>query len=181
MARFKIYFYKYSILFLIFLSFNIVLIRSQGNCLLYEEGSGERTACELSYLAIEHRQGSLKSQKFFDQAIKIGPKYAYAYYQKSVPFFKRGRLAEGIKLLNKAIELEPQNYLHYRAYYYFYSRSYDLCIKDLEELYSIHKATYVTTPGGELEMRLLLATCHGLLGNVDAGIEWLHKLMNNRI
>lgn len=113
----------------------------------------------------------------FDQAINVGPNYAYAFCQKSVPFFKRGLFAEGNALIGRAIELEPHNYLYYKAYYYFYNRSYDLCIKDLGELYSAHNVRYVTTPVGELEMRLLLGMAYAHLGNVEKGIEWIQNLM----
>ena len=49
------------------------------------------------------KQGSKESQLLFDKAISMGPKYAYAYYQKSVPYFKRGLFAEGLSLITKAI------------------------------------------------------------------------------
>ena len=157
---------------------NLPFLVSQGNCLVYPEDSGERIACELSYRAVEYRQGSKESQLLFDQAIKLGPKYAWAYYEKSVPFFKRGLFAEGVKLINKAIELEPQHYLYYRAYWYFYNRSFDLCIKDLEELYTHYNPPYTSTPGGELEMRLLLGMAHAQTGNLTKGINWVLHLMN---
>jgi len=152
-------------------------LTGQGNCLLFPEGSGERKACELSYDAIKYRQGSKESQLLFDKAIKVGPKYAWAYYQKSVPFFKRGLFSQGTSLINKAIELEPENYLYYRAYWYFYNRSYSLSIQDLEELYSIHKVNYVTNPSGELEMRNLLGMAYALTGKPDKGVAWSEDLI----
>ncbi len=153
-------------------------LKAQGNCLIYAEGSDERKACEYGYKAIEHRQGSLESQLLLNQAIELNPNYAWAYYQKSVPYFKRGMFAEGLGLINKAIELEPKRYLFYRAYYYFYNRSYDYCIKDLEQLYTQHEQSYITTPGGALEMRLLLAMSYAQKGDVPAGINWIHHLMD---
>jgi len=171
------YYYKLCILTFSILICSSNSILSQGNCLLYVEDSGNRKACELSYKALEQKQGSKESQLLFDQAITVGPDYAYAYYQKSVPFFKRGLFAEGLLLINKAITLEPQNYLFYRAYYYFYNRSYDLCINDLEELYNQHQASYVTNPGGELEMRILLALSHAYEGQLEKGIDWMLNLM----
>jgi len=131
----------------------------------------------LSYEAISYPQGSQESQKLFDQAIHVAPNYAWAYYEKSVPFFKRGMLSDGIWLINKAIELEPQNYLYYRAYWYFYNRSYDLCIRDLEELYSVHRASFTTIPSGEIEMRMLLAMSYAHTGNISKGIDWIQNLM----
>ncbi len=177
MERFSMFCYK----FLGALIFAVLIpnskITAQGNCLLFEANSGERKACELCYKASKFRQGSKASQLLFDEAIKVGSKFAYAYYQKSVPFFKRGMFAEGKMLIDKAISLEPQNYLFYRAYYYFYNRSYKLCRRDLEELYSNHGANYVTTPGGELEMRILLGISYGMEGKYNEGINWMLNLM----
>ncbi len=177
MVRLSIFSYKQFFIFVIGFMVSGNLLKGQGNCLLYPESSGERKACELSYQAIEYRQGSKESQLLFDKAIKVGPNYAWAYYQKSIPFFKRGLLADGITLINKAIELEPQNYLYYRAYWYFYNRSYNQCISDLEELYTVHQVSYATTPSSELEMRLLLAMAHAFTGNPDKGVRWVENLI----
>lgn len=170
-------YYNRFLFFLLILSFYCTMLTGQGNCLVFDEDSGERLACELSHRASEYKQGSKESQLLFDHAIRLGPDYAWAYYQKSVPFFKRGMFAEGVSLINKAIELEPRNYLYYRAYWYFYNRSYEYAIKDLEALYVTHQSTYNTTPGGELEMRLILAMAYAQSGNVPKGIEWIKDLM----
>ncbi len=151
---------------------------AQGNCLIYPEGSGERKACELCYEAgSTYRQGSAEKQLYLDSAIRVGPKYAWAYYQKSIAFFKRGLLADGLKLINRAIELEPENYLYYRAYWYFQHQSYEYCIKDLEDLYTTHNMSYMTTPGGSLEMRILLAMSYAQSGDPEKGIHWVKHLM----
>lgn len=179
MEKLNISYYKYIIIIVLLLFCNNSFLSSQGNCLIYDENSGERIACELSYRAIEYKQGSKESQLLFEKAIELGPDYAWAYYQKSVPYFKRGLLAEGVGLINKAIDIEPHNYLDYRAYWYFYNRSYPYCIKDLEELYSVHQTSYASTPGGEMEMRLLLAMAHAQSGDVDKGIYWAKNLQES--
>ncbi|MBX2814617.1 MAG: hypothetical protein KTR24_01410 [Saprospiraceae bacterium] len=160
------------------LLFAPLLLHGQVNCLIYDAASGERIACELSLRAIQYRQGSRNSQLLFDKAIEVGPKFAWAYYEKSVPFFKRGLLAEGVSLINKAIDLEPKNYLYYRAYWYFYNRSYAHCIEDLEELYTVHHESFTNTPGGEMEMRMILAMAYAQSGEVEKGIEWAQHLMD---
>lgn len=147
----------------------------QGNCLIYPEHSGERLACELSYRAITYKQGSKASQLLFDAAIRLGPNYAYAYYEKSVPFFKRGMLNEGVNLLNKAIALEPENYLCYRAYWYFSHRSYQACIDDLETYYNKLNATLGSTPGGDMEMHMLLGMSYAATNQVQKGIDVVTK------
>ena len=179
MAKSNTSFYSYFYLLFISLFLYSKALTGQGNCLVYPEDSGERIACELSYRALEYPQGSKESQILFDAAIRIGPKYAWAYYEKSVPFFKRGLLAEGVSLINKAIELEPRQYLYYRAYWYFYNRSYEHCIQDLEALYTIHQAAYTSTPGGELEMRLILGMAYAQTGDLSKGIHWIQNLMDS--
>ncbi len=151
----------------------------QGNCLIYPANSGERLACELSYRAIAYRQGSGHSQVLFDAAIKLGPEYAYAYYQKSVPFFKRGMLTEAFPLINKAIELDPHTYLSYRAYWYFSNHSFEACIADLERFYSVLNGKLQSTPGGDFEMRMLLSLSYAQTGQLEKAIELANFGINN--
>lgn len=153
------------------LFFCMMTMQAQDNCLIYPADSGERIACELSYRAVEYPQGSKDSQILFDAAIEIGPNYAWAYYEKSVPYFKRGLLSEGLEILNYAIQIDPAAYLYYRAYWYFQHRSYEACIRDLEELYQTHKAGITYTPGGDMEMRLLLAMAYVQVGERQKGLQ----------
>jgi len=143
----------------------------QGNCWVYPENSGERKACELSYKAIEHAQGSKESQELFDEAIAIGPNYTYAYYEKSVPYFKRGFILEGLKYLNQAIQLEPLNYLPYRAYWYWQYKNYNLCITDLERFYNEPNSYNEFTPGGEKNMKLILGLAYAKTKRYEKAIQ----------
>jgi len=152
----------------------------QGNCLIYPAESGERTACELSYQAIEYPQGSRASQMLFDSAILVGPKYAWAYYQKSVPYFKHGLLNEAMQLLNKAVELEPKSYyLCYRAYWYFSHQSYEMCIRDLEKYYFEYQQPIEFTPGGDMEMRLLLGLSYARSGDIEKGVTTISDCISS--
>jgi len=172
MERLKTYFSDISaFIFVLLLAIYCVSAHGQGNCLIYPEKSGERIACELSYRAIEYRQGSKASQLLFDAAIEIGPNYAYAYYQKSVPYFKRGLIHEGVQLLNKAIALEPINYLCYRAYWYYSHRSYSACINDLERYYTLLNGPIKFTPGGDMEMRMLLGMTYAQINKPAKALE----------
>ena len=155
-----------------------VISFAQPNCFIYPEGSGEREACELSYKAIEYPQGSRASQELFDEAIAIGPKYAWAYYEKSVPYFKRGFLNKGLQILNKAIELEPREYLCYRAYWYWQYKNYALCIADLESYYKLPKAYLQQTPGGDKDMRLILGLAYAKQGELQKAIFLFNKAIN---
>ncbi len=166
------------IIFMIFLLCSLTCF-TQPNCYIYPEGSGERKACELSYKAIEYPQGSRASQELFDKAIAIGPKYAWAYYEKSVPYFKRGFLSKGLQILNKAIALEPREYLCYRAYWYWQYKNYRLCINDLERYYKLPKAYLQQTPGGDKDMKLILGLAYAKQGNINKGIEVIEEFVTN--
>lgn len=150
---------------------------AQPNCIMYPQGSGERKACELSLGMEGYQQGSKEKQQLLDSIISIGSKYAWAYYQKSVPYFKRGFLYEGLQILNKAIELEPIKYLCYRAYWYWQYQNYELCIRDLETYYAMPKSYMQFTPGGEKDMKIILALSYAKLGNYEEGILILTKLL----
>lgn len=152
---------------------------SQVNCFIFLEGSPERQACELCDEAIKHPQGSKASQLLFDKAIAVGPKFAWAYYEKSVPYFKRGFLLEGLEILNEAIRLKPLEYLCYRAYWYWQYRNYKLCIQDLETYYSMPKAFIQFTPGGEKDMRIILGLAYAKTGDYKKGIETIKTCINS--
>lgn len=155
-------------------------IFSQGNCSLYLKESNEYKACELAYKALKHRQGSKKSQILFDSIIKLNPKYAWAYREKSVPYFKRGFVLKGLELLNKAVDLEPNNYLCYRAYWYFQNRNYKLSIRDLERYYSLPNSyPNELTPGGDMDMKFLLGMAYAKLGNLEKGISVVKNCIAN--
>lgn len=147
----------------------------QVNCFIYPEKSPEREACELCDEAIKHQQGSKASQQIFDKSIAISPNFAWAYYEKSVPFLKRGFLHKGLQILNKAVELEPIEYLCYRAYWYWQYQNYDLCIKDLETYYELPNAYLQFTPGGGKDMKLILGLAYAKNNNYKKGIETLES------
>lgn len=167
-------------LYITLLTLIVNVTYSQVNCYIYPENSGEREACELSYKALEYPQGSKASQEIFDKAIAIGPKFDWAYYEKSVPYFKRGFLHEGIQILNKAIALKPEQYLWYRAYWYWQYRNYELCIKDLEAYYKLPRADHQqTTPGGAKDMRIILGLAYAKTNNIDKGIATILKCIES--
>ncbi|MEM9052592.1 MAG: tetratricopeptide repeat protein [Bacteroidota bacterium] len=139
--------------------------------MMHPEGSNERNACEIGYEAIEYRQGSRQSQLLFDSALALNPNYAWAYYEKSVPYFKRGLLNEGILLLNKAIELDPSSYLTYRAYWFYQHKSFRACIDDLETFYNRDDSYLSYTPGGDLNMRIVLGMAYAEIGETQKAVE----------
>lgn len=154
------------------------LVSAQGDCALLAEGSNKRLACEYGAKAIQFKQGSRESQLLFDSAIALNPAYAWAYYEKSVPYFKRGFLNEGMLLLNQAVDLDPPRYLTYRAYWFFQHKSYDYCRADLERYYALEGSYPQSTPGGALDMRIVLGINYAHLDSAKKAIELVRETIN---
>src|SRR5882757_2487796 len=104
------------ILFLISTMFSLRL-KGQPNCNYYHLLGDSLCfqACELATNA-SMRQGSRESQEQFDRAISLCPKLAFAYFEKAVPYLKRGQLTVWKTLIDKAVELDPVLYLGYRGW-----------------------------------------------------------------
>ena len=114
----------------------------------------------------------------FDTAIALNPNYAWAYFEKSVSYLKRGLLQEGILLLNKAVELDPLSHLNYRAYWYFQHQSFEQCKDDIERFYEMEGNYLQYTPGGGLDMRILLGLTYYELGETEKGIRAVEKALS---
>lgn len=158
--------------------FFVQALWAQGDCGLLAENSKERLACEYGRRAIDFKQGSRESQLLFDSAIAINPNYAWAYYEKSVAYLKRGLLKDGMSLLNKAVDLDSLSYLTYRAYWYFQHKSYEYCRRDLERFYSLEGSYPQNTPGGALNMRIVLGINYAHLGSNQKAIELVSETIN---
>ena len=61
-------------------------------------------------------QGAMISQKIFDILISKNPNESTYYFEKSVPYNKRGDYLTGFNILNKAIDLDPKSHLGYRGW-----------------------------------------------------------------
>lgn len=144
---------------------------AQGDCSTFAENSKEREACAYGRKAIQFKQGSRQSQLLFDSAIAANPDYAWAYYEKSVPYLKRGLLNKGMQLLNKAVSLDALSYLPYRASWFFQHKSYAHCSADLERYYAMEGAFPQNTPGGGMDMRIILGITYAHQGSNQRAIE----------
>ncbi len=91
-------------------------------------------------------------------------------------------MSEGLKWLDKAIALEPKNYLCYRAFWYFQYQNYKLCVQDLERYYALPNAyKKELTPGGDRDMRILLGMSYAKLGKLKKAIEVVEEcILDNR-
>ncbi len=127
----------------------------------------------------EHFQGKYLSQTIFDILIFQNSDYSDAYFEKSVAYNKRGEYAEGFRLLNKAVDLDPQSHLGYRGWLKYHKlKDYHGCIKDLRKLDSL-TPNFVDAPWGENIHYLLGLANKGLDQNERALIEFDKALMHD--
>src|SRR5690606_21534705 len=86
----------------------------------------------------EREQGARRSQLLFDEAIKLCPGFDFAYYEKSVPYLKRGDFITWRRLMDMAVELNPKRNLGDRGWCrYQFLRDYQGAIQDIEKLDSL--------------------------------------------
>jgi len=148
---------------------------SQGNCNLFEGKCKE--ACELSYEA-NKGQGSRSSQELFDKCIELCPTFAYAYYEKSVPYLKQGLFKEWKLLMDKAVKYD-QNYLLNRGCNQIqFIRNYEEGVKDLDKLVELKNSINIGfSPSGEYHAQLLRAIAYQKLGDLEKAIKLIDELL----
>lgn len=153
------------ICFLLLLSFDVF---APPNCNIYKKGSDCYLACKESEEAINFTQGHYKSQLHFDKAIKLCPTLAYAHMDKGIPYIKRGLFKEWKKLIDKAVEIEPFQYIGYRGWCRLqFLRDYKGAIKDIERLKEIDTGDIGPCVTGEYHLDIALAMAYKQVGNYE--------------
>lgn len=147
------------------------------NCNLFEGDCNK--ACTLAENAIQYPQGSKPSQQLFDQSIENCPTFAYSYYEKAVPFAKRGAMDEWKILIDKAVELEPVEYLGQRAWYhFFFTHNYEKAIEDINTLQDFYKDGDIGETGDALyHLNIMKGLCLKGLGKHQEAITCMEEQM----
>ncbi|PRY05332.1 tetratricopeptide repeat protein [Pontibacter ummariensis] len=162
------------LLIILMLSFP-TLTFSQPNCNFYKIDSTENDPCyQACLLATEAEggQGSRKSQGLFDKAIELCPSLDYAYYEKSVPYLKRGDLITWKKLIDKAVALNPTGRLGYRGWCrYQFVKDYKGAIQDIEKLDSLVKYDIGYSQNGDYHLNIVKALCYKAIGQKEKAIS----------
>lgn len=140
-------------------------VYAQPNCEILKADAACYQACKTSWAAIRYKQGSFKSQSLFDESIALCPSFAYAYQQKAVPYLKRGQFVEWKRLIDKAVELSPMEYLGYRGWCRIqFLRDYDGAITDIETLQNIMQGDIGFCQNGNYHLEIALGLCYKELG-----------------
>ena len=124
-------------------------------------------------------QGVGFSQSMFAILNWQHPDYSDAFFERSVPFNKRGEYHTGFYYLNKAVDLEPKKHLGYRGYMKLrFLRDYEGALKDLDRLDSLTPKV-VDAPWGE-NIDFLRGECHYGLGNYAKALEYFNLSVENQ-
>ena len=154
-------------------------ISAQVNCSIYTDENC-RKACEISNQAGD-AQGFALSQMTFDTAIEICPNYADAYSEKSVPFLKRGDFVNWKKLIDKAVEINPNEYLDYRGWCKFqFLRDYVGAIQDFDLLEKYRPGNIGYSVNGDYNLYVAKAICYSALNQKEKAIQVLENLFKTK-
>lgn len=153
---------------------------SQYNCNIFKMNNDQPCyeAC-LAAIEAEPGQGKRSSQMLFDKAIELCPTFDYPYFEKSVPYIKRGDFITWKKLIDKAVELNPKGHLGYRGWCKFqFLRDYKGAIRDFEKLDSILNYDIGYSMNGNYQLNIVKGLCYKAIGQKDKAIEVIEKQLS---
>lgn len=154
-------------------------IQAQINCNSVE-GEDCKKACEI-YNKDSDIQGSKESQENFDKAIDLCPNFSDAYVEKSVPYLKRGDFITWKKLIDKTVELSPNNHLDYRGWCKFqFLRDYKGAIQDFDLLEKYRPGNIGYSKNGDYNLYVVKAICYSALNQKEKAIQVLENLFKTK-
>jgi len=142
-------------------------VSAQPNCNIYKMDNDLACyeACNKATEA-ETYQGTMESQRAFDEAIRLCPKLDYAYIEKSVPYLKRGDFVTWKKIIDQGVEINPRRNLGYRAWCrYQFIRDYQGAIKDFELLEKLNGSNLGYSQNGDYHLTIVKGLCYRGIGD----------------
>lgn len=166
------------ILLPIFLLFLFIRIEAQPNCQAYKYQGDDLKyrACIAAEKRNGHYQFSRKYQEALDEAILIDSTFAYAYKAKSTAYLKSGDFITWKKLIDKAVQYDPEGELFYRAscrYQFF--RDYLGTIEDIELLDSLINYDIGHSQNGDYHLNIIKALCYKAIGKPARSIKIIEQ------
>lgn len=160
-----------------------VLLFSQPNCnaFLYKGDSLQYKACKEAEKAEKYYQFQREFQEIYDNAIKICPKFAYAYREKSTAYLKSGDFLTWKRLIDKAVECDTLYNLGYRAWCRFqFFRDYKGAIQDIEKLDSLVDSNIGYSINGDYHLNIAKGICYSAINEKEKAIEIFEKQLNTK-
>ncbi|HEV7380612.1 MAG TPA: hypothetical protein VGN64_12520 [Dyadobacter sp.] len=80
----------------------------------------------------------------WDSLLAICPDVAKAYREKAIPYLKNGDYAKAFQLEDKAVELDPESWIAYRAFLHcIFTKNYEKALVDFERAETLVPKAYV--------------------------------------
>lgn len=140
--------------------------------------------------AWRHRLFSPEWQLYLDSAIQENPTIAYFYQQKAMPYFKQQKYEVAMPILDKAVALDEEAYIDYRAFMKcIFSKEYQEAIKDFnrakmvkgENVYIMDHSYYFYIGLSLIQLNKFNEAIPYLKSSIDkvlrtSGEKWVHAL-----
>ncbi|MBP7173186.1 MAG: tetratricopeptide repeat protein [Cloacibacterium sp.] len=152
---------------------------SQVNCDAIQDENCKKS-CQISNYA-EKFQWNEYAQTWFDEAIKLCATNDYAYREKAVPFLKAGDFITWKKLIDKAVEINPNHNLGYRAWCrYQFLRDYRGAIADFQELEKLRPNDLGYSQNGDYQLEIVKGICYSAIGQKEKAISIIENKLSDK-
>ena len=155
---------------------------AQPNCnaYLYQGDTLKYEACIVAEKRAGHYQFSRAYQEFLDEALAIDSTFAYAYKVKSTAYLKSGDFLTWKKLIDKAVEYDPEGELFYRGWCrYQFFRDYQGAIADIELLDSLVDYDIGFGQNGDYHLEITRGLCYKAIGQPEKAIAIIENKLND--
>jgi tetratricopeptide (TPR) repeat protein len=163
---------------IVLLCLGVSTVLAQPNCkaYLYSGDTLKAKACEQAMQAAGHYQFSKEFQEALDSSMAIDSTFYYPYRAKSVAYLKSGDFLNWKKLIDKAVQYDPEGNLGYRAWCrYQFFRDYEGALKDIEELEALVNHDIGYSANGFYHLKIAKAVILKNLGKKQEAIEVLKE------
>jgi len=156
-----------------FAQVNCEAYKYMGDSLKYE-------ACKEAEKRAGHYQFSYEYQNALDKALAIDSTFSDAYKYKSTAYLKAGNFIEWKKLMDKAVELDPESHLFYRGWCRFqFFRDYKGAIEDIERLDSLADYDIGFGQNGYYHLQTTRALCYKQIGQQAKAISIFESCLHD--
>lgn len=161
-----------SIVLLLFIGSQLIIAQPNCNYFKFTGDTLQYEACLLMEEGAKHYQFTREAFEFYDQAIDVCPYHAEAYYEKGVVFLKAGNFIKWREYMDKAVELNPKEFLGIRAACdaKFWG-AYESAIVDIDRLDALVEYDIGPIHDGSYHLDAYKALCYKNLGNFKKAID----------
>ena len=151
------------------------------NCNIYAKNDPCYQACKEAELGVKEFPGSVAFQASLLKSIDLCPDFAFAYFELSVPYAKMGLIHEWYEIMNKAVEINPEEHLGWRGWYHwFFMHNYQKAIDDIEALERLVPYDIGQTGDGNYHLNVIKGLCYKGLDQPEKAIQVIESTISSR-